>query len=805
MEFFVSLVKRVADTIDADCVLIGEFTGGQLERVRTVAAYVDHQREADFVFTLAGSACAEVALGSPAVHPNGVQDLFPSDSLARELGIQACVAVPLKDTRQETIGVIMALYRRSFGNLRFPKSMLETFAPRAAAELERKQVDQAVRESEQRHQAFISQNPDSMWRIEFEVPIPVALPVEQQVDRIYQYGYIAECNEATARRFHAETIEQLIGSRLGDLALEPIHEGLRSAVGSGYKFTTVEVRPHDQEGNRRYLLRSYLGIVENGMLLRIWGTTRDITELRLAERTLAASEQRLTDLLENVHLMAVMLNCKGLVLFCNNYLLEVTGKRKQDVVGSNWFDLMIPVEEQDSLRTALQSACQGSPLVPHYESTVLGRDGSRRLVSWDSSLLRDADGSITGIAFVGRDITEYKAIEEQLQQAQKLEAIGRLTGGIAHDFNNLLTLILGYSGMLLAHQDPGSPSSLALSEIKKTAEKGAALTSQLLAFGRRQRVHAELLNLNSLIAYNERMLRRIIHEDIEFTMNLEPALTLVRVDAGQMHQVLLNLALNARDAMPQGGKLSITTANVLCEEGALPPVPGMVPGRYVLLSVSDSGIGMSKEVHAHLFEPFFTTKEPGKGTGLGLSTVYGIVQQSSGHILVETKVDNGTTFKIYLPSAEVRTKATDANPTKPVVIGGTETVLVVEDHRDVRILTANILRNLGYNVLEAENAGEALQKVMEHVEPIHLILADVVMPGTAGPELLRQVKAVNPKIKSLLMSGYGDSYSMDERVNAPWSADIKKPFTAEDLAGKVRRVLDDAERPAKDDLRKPQE
>jgi nitrogen-specific signal transduction histidine kinase len=412
------------------------------------------------------------------------------------------------------------------------------------------------------------------------------------------------------------------------------------------------------------------------------------------------------------------------------------------------------------------------------------------LVAWDSTVLRDSEGQITGWASVGRDITDYKAIEAQLQQAQKLEAIGRLTGGVAHDFNNLLTLILGYSGMLLTHRDPMDPSYIALSEIKKTAEKGAALTHQLLAFSRRQRLHPELLNLNSLIVYNERMLRRIIHEDIELAMNLEPSLGLVRADAGQMHQVLLNLALNARDAMPKGGKLDISSANVLLADGDRPPFPGMAPGPYVLLTVSDTGVGMNKEVHGHLFEPFFTTKEPGKGTGLGLSTVYGIIQQSGGCIVVETEIDKGTTFKIFLPTAPTPKEPADVTAAGVAVFGGTETILLVEDDRDVRVLAGKILRDLGYNVLEAENAGEALQTIEHYTAAIHLILTDVVMPGMAGPELLQRVKSTNPGIKTLLMSGYGDSHALDQSIHEPGFASIQKPFTPEALAAKVREILD---------------
>jgi CheY-like chemotaxis protein len=332
------------------------------------------------------------------------------------------------------------------------------------------------------------------------------------------------------------------------------------------------------------------------------------------------------------------------------------------------------------------------------------------------------------------------------------------------------------------------PLYIALSEIKKTAEKGAALTHQLLAFSRRQRLFPRLLNLNSLVTENERMLRRIIREDIELTMALEPSLRFVHADATQMHQVLLNLALNARDAMPHGGTLRIATSNVHFDEGVAPPDPGMAFGPYALIIISDTGVGMSPEVRAHLFEPFFTTKDQSMGTGLGLSTVYGIIHQSGGYIFVDTEAGKGTTFKIFLPAvaAPPEPGIKDANPT---IVGGTETILVVEDDQDVRALTGKMLRQLNYSVLEAGNAGEALQAIEQHKGKIHLILADVVMPGMAGFELLDRVRSEHPEIRLLLMSGYTDPHPSEPR--SPRFACIQKPFTLESLAAKLREILDE--------------
>jgi PAS domain S-box-containing protein len=791
-EFFGSMVRRLAEALDADCVYVGEFVGGRVERVKSLASCLDQERERRFEYPLAGSIAVEIALGNPAIYPSGVQDLFPSDPFLREIGAQAFVGIPLNDSKQQTLGLIAAVYRQAFGNLRFAKSMLEIFGPRAAAELERKQAEEALRESEQRHKAFIARSPDAMWRIEFEQPIAVALPIEEQIDKIYEYGYLAECNDAFARFYGAETAEQLIGTRFGDL--EPpsaprFRNDLRSAIALGYQFSTLETRPVDRRGRQRYFVRSQCGIVEEGMLLRMWGTVRDITELRQAERGLAASEQRLTELLENLHLVAIMLDRNGLVSFCNDYLLQLTGWKAEEVIGKSWFDQMVPMEERQNLRAEFESAFAGQA-PKHYEGTILGPDDRRWLIAWDSTVLRDSDRRVTGMAAVGRDITAYKTIEAQLRQAQKLESIGRLTGGVAHDFNNLLTLILGYTGMLMAHRDVMDPSYTALSEIKKTAEKGAALTHQLLAFSRRQRLHPTLVNLSSIVTENERMLRRIIREDIELSLQLEPSLGLVRADAAEMHQVLLNVVLNSRDAMPRGGTLNIATSNFRLNAGDDPPYPGMAPGPYVQVTISDTGVGMSPEVHSHLFEPFFTTKEPLMGTGLGLSTVYGIIHQSGGYIVVDTELNKGTTFKIFLPTV--------TSPPEPVVaaeavaspVGGTEKILVVEDDEQVRVLAGRMLRDLGYQVLEASNAGEALQAIEQDKSTINLILTDVVMPGMGGPEMLEQVQSIYPGTKVLLMSGYVDPNAVEPGTPQARFPTIQKPFTLESLAMKVRDILD---------------
>ena len=790
-EFFRSMVQHLSEALDADCVYIGEFVGGPEERIRTLAASVGGRSDCSFEYPLAGSAAAEIALDKPCLCRSGVQKRFPADEILPKLNAEALVGVPLFNAERQALGALIAVYRRPVSNFRLPKSMLDTFAPRAAAELSRKQAEDQLRESEERHLAFFAANPDGLWRIEFENPITTNLPEPEQVDRIHRYGYIAECNDALARFLGCDRAAELIGCRVYDL--DQLHSdfSMRQAtlalVQGGYQLTTVETRPLDRNNKRHYMLRSQWGIVENGILLRIWGTTRDITELKKTELALNASEQRMVDLLETVHLVVVMLDLNGSIVFCNDYLLQLTGWKSSEIKGKNWFDLMIPVEEQDRLRMAFESAKKPASPPVHFESTLLGSDGHRWWIAWDCAILGDSEGRVAGVVNVGRDMTEYKELEVQFRQAQKLESIGRLASGVAHDFNNLLTVIIGYSGALLSRRDSSDPEHVGLSEIKKAAEKGADLAYQLLAFSRRQAFRPSMLDLNALIVDNQRMLRRLIGENIELVTELDPSLGTVRADAGHLHQVFLNLAVNARDAMPRGGKLTISSSNVNINGTKFPPLPYLSPGPYVRLTVADTGIGMSAEVRAHLFEPFFTTKAPGCGTGLGLSTVYGIIQQSGGHITVETEPDRGTTFSIILPRIEP-TAIQDA-AAKPVLKGGTETILLVEDQKEVRVLTATILRELGYNVWEADGSDRALELAQYSSAPVHLILTDVVMPTMSGVELARRVKIVQHGIKVLFMSGYAARPPVNEDPLLS-EAYIQKPFTPEGLGLKVREILD---------------
>ena len=410
----------------------------------------------------------------------------------------------------------------------------------------------------------------------------------------------------------------------------------------------------------------------------------------------------------------------------------------------------------------------------------------------------DREGNVIKVAILGFDITERKQMEEkmarlqeQFRQAQKMEAIGRLAGGIAHDFNNLLTIINGYSQISLQELKEEDPLRGNIEEIHDAAKRAATLTRQLLAFSRRQVMEMKVIDINMLLKDTEKMLRRILGEDVELITFMAEDLGRVKADPGQIEQVIMNLAVNARDAMPRGGKLTIETVNVELDEAYARAHVAVTPGHYVMLSVSDTGAGMTPEIRDRVFEPFFTTKEKGKGTGLGLSTVYGIVKQSGGNIWVYSEPGQGSAIKIYLPKVDVPLEKLEKKVVHENLPLGSETILVVEDEGEVRKLAVRILKKQGYVVLEAGQGDEAFHVCKQHQGPIHLMVTDVVMPGMGGHELAKRLEPLHPNMKVLYMSGYTENAIVHHGVLDEGMSYIQKPFTVDGLARKVREALDE--------------
>ena len=474
---------------------------------------------------------------------------------------------------------------------------------------------------------------------------------------------------------------------------------------------------------------------------------------------------------------------EGMYIDVNESFLRTMGYRREEVIGRTSFEIKFWERAEDRLKLTETLKEQGR--VRDLEINFCTKSGEQRTGLQSAEIIEI--GGEKCILSVFKDITEQKSMEKQLRQSQKMEAIGQLSGGIAHDFNNLLSVIIGYSEIMEESLTESDPLHKKCLQIKKAGQSAASLTRQLLAFSRQQVLEPKILDMNSIVVSVEKMLQRLIGEHIALRAVLDPKLGQVKADQGQMEQVIMNLVVNARDAMPEGGKLTIETSNVeLDEDYARKHVP-QLPGSYVLLTVSDTGIGMDATTQSHIFEPFFTTKGVGKGTGLGLSTVYGVVRQSKGHIWVYSQPGLGTSFKIYLPrTAEVaRPQKPPVNAVKP--FHGTETILLVEDNESVRELARTMLADGGYLVLEAECPEKAIEIAREHSGPIHLLLTDVIMPGWNGPTLARNLGLLRPEMRVLYMSGYtGFTHPEILDFEAPL---LSKPFTRETLLRKLHEEL----------------
>jgi PAS domain S-box-containing protein len=417
------------------------------------------------------------------------------------------------------------------------------------------------------------------------------------------------------------------------------------------------------------------------------------------------------------------------------------------------------------------------------------KDGNTITVRISGRAVAGGDEPSDVLEAIAEDITERRVLEDQFRQSQKMEAVGRLAGGIAHDFNNLLMVISGYTEVLLYHLSPGHPLHAKAEAIQQASDRATTLTRQLLAFSRKQLLELKVIDVNAIVTDMERLLRPLIGEDIELTTSLAPSIGCTRADAGQLEQVIMNLVVNAKDAMPSGGKICIRTASVTLDDSYRPENTFIKNGPYVMISVSDNGQGMNRETQARIFEPFFTTKEKNKGTGLGLSTVYGIIKQSGGYVFVQSELGRGTVFTIYFPRVDEPSEAHGIVPVSHAAAGGNETVLLVEDEDSVRQLVRETLESRGYRVLEAANGNAAIALAASHADPIHLIITDVVMPGLSGHELVQQLLPARPAIKVLYLSGYAqDAFAAPAAAEAQKTF-LQKPFTLQSLTRKVREIL----------------
>ncbi|HKC66514.1 MAG TPA: PAS domain S-box protein, partial [Pyrinomonadaceae bacterium] len=624
-------------------------------------------------------------------------------------------------------------------------SMLTDITKRKRVEEERARLNLQLESERQRLDNIVSSVPGVVWEA-WGAPDAATQRIDFVSDYVEQMlGYSVE-EWLKTPNFWLSIVHPDDRERVGRTAAEDFARGQSSGP--------LEFRWVTKDGHIVWVEANYVVVKgDKGQSLGLRGITTDISEQKQAEEALRQSEERYRLLFARNPQPMWVFDLETLsFLEVNDAAIHHYGYSREEFLTMTIKDIRPP----ENVPNLLANLSGGAPL---YEEAGVWRHRKK-----DGTII-DVEITAHELTFYGRetqlvlasDVTERRLLEEQLRQSQKMEAIGQLAGGVAHDFNNLLTAITGYSDLAMRKLQREDPLQRNLEEIKRAGDRAASLTRQLLAFSRKQILQSTVLVINSVVSELEKMLRRLIGEDVDLKTVLEPQLGSIKADPGQIEQIIMNLVVNARDAMPQGGKLTIETENVYLDETYARRHRGVTPGHYVMLAVSDTGTGMDAATQARIFEPFFTTKEQGKGTGLGLSTVYGIVKQSGGNIWVYSEVGQGTTFKVYLPRVDEEAQEYKRTIETEELLQGTETILLAEDEEIVRQLAREILETYGYRVLEAANGGAALLICEREKEPIDLLITDVVMPEMSGRQLAARLSRLRPEMKVLYMSGYTDN------------------------------------------------
>jgi len=642
---------------------------------------------------------------------------------------------------------------------------------------ERKRAEEALRESEASFRLLFEHNPMPTWV--FDLETLQFLQVNEAAVKHYGYSREEFLQMKVSDIRPPEDVPRLLEMVRNDRPALLAPGQWRHRLKDG-RVVNVEVISHRLE----------LGGREVALVV-----AQDVTERQRAEAALRRSEANYRSLVQGAPYSIYRVSTHGKLLDVNPALVEMLGYSSEADLKAVNLDVNV-YRDPDERARILRDRPERFEGV---EVVWKRKDGTPISVRLSGRLVHDPEGATDYYEMIAENVTERRALENQLRQAQKMEAVGRLAGGVAHDFNNLLMVIKGHTELLLENLREHDWHYRKVEQIHKAAERAAALTRQLLAFSRMQVLQPKVVDLNAVVTEMSKMLPRLIGEDIELSIGTSLNLGRVKADPGQMEQVILNLAVNARDAMPRGGKIVIETTNCELDEVYARRHPPMQAGRYVMLAVTDTGIGMDAETQAHIFEPFFTTKEMGKGTGLGLATVYGVVKQSGGFIWVYSEPGRGTTFKIYLPRVDEGVESARTEKAAAEAPEGSETVLLVEDERDVRDVAREFLMLGGYTVLEAKNGAEAIEMARRHPDPIHLLVTDMVMPGMGGRELAAQLAPLRPEMKVVYMSGYTEYASTRQGDIDHNAVLLTKPFTRGDLARTVREALQ-ANRPAGPDL-----
>jgi two-component system, cell cycle sensor histidine kinase and response regulator CckA len=605
---------------------------------------------------------------------------------------------------------------------------------------------------------------------------------------VNQIGEIVLLNLQAERQFGYHR-DELLGQKVKNIIPQGFAERLRTH-GTGTSGdpivpqmgTGIELFGRRKDGSD-FPIEIMLSPLDATDGILVTAAIRDITERKQRENDLS----RLASVVESSHDAIVSLTSLGIILTWNHGAERIFGYSPEEATGQSILFLSPPDRLDEGVE--LLERIKRADIAEHFETIRVKKDGTQIHVALTLSPIKDMDGKVIGVSNVARDVTESKHLEGMFRQAQKMEAVGQLAGGVAHDFNNLLGVILGYTGLLLDRLSPDDPQRKDIEQIQKAGDRAALLTRQLLAFSRKQVLQPKVLDLNAVVAGAEKLLQRLIGENIELLAVLSPKLCRVKADPGQIEQIIMNLAVNARDAMPAGGKLTIETSNVEFDKESAALHPSTLPGPHVMLAVTDTGCGMDVKTKAHIFEPFFTTKDFGKGTGLGLSTVYGIVKQSGGSVWVYTELGIGTAFKIYLPCVDAVLEIESPNDKVENVVVGSQTILIVEDDAALLQITHRSLEKLGYVILAAQNSQEAIDISESHTGPIHLMVTDVVLPGMSGAKLASHLSASRPEMKVLYVSGYTDDTIFRHGVLERGLVFLQKPFSPRTLARKVGEIL----------------
>jgi PAS domain S-box-containing protein len=683
-----------------------------------------------------------------------------ADALAQQIGMGIELTGRRKNGSEFPIEIMLSPFENTEG-------ILVTAAIRDISV--RKNAEQHLAQMEGRYRGLLEAAPDAMVVVNRGGEIVL---LNLQAER--QFGY---------RR------DELVGQKVKNIIPEGfaerlIADGTRSAADAlaQQMGTGIELLGRRKDGSE-FPIEIMLSPLDGVDGILVTAAIRDITERKRREYDLCC----LAAVVESSHDAIISLTPGGIVLTWNHGAERIFGYSAEEAAGRSILFLSPPGAPLESL--TLMERIERADTVEPFETVRVKKDGMHIHVAMTLSSIRNSDGQVVGISTVARDVTDSKNLEEMLRQAQKMEAVGQLAGGVAHDFNNLLGVILGYTGLLLDRLSPGNPCRKGIEEIQKAGDRAALLTRQLLAFSRKQVLQPKVLDLNTVVAGTEKLLQRLIGEHIELRVILNPALGRVKADSGQLEQIIMNLAVNARDAMPAGGELTIETSNVNVggEYAAWHPAERLGP--HIVLSVTDTGCGMDTKTKDRIFEPFFTTKEFGKGTGLGLSTVYGIVKQSGGAVRVYSEVGIGTVFKIYLPCVDPILENASPGDSLEKVEGGSQTILVVEDEAALLEVTHQSLKAVGYVILAAHSPAEAIRISESHLGPIHLMVTDVIMPGMSGAQLASHLSAPRPEMRVLYVSGYTDDTIVLHGVLEPGLAFLQKPFSPKTLARKVGEIF----------------